>query len=75
MPGCEPACLMPCVPSSPLALEQLNDKIQPPNSSVRVQVGGFKDLNVFAITTHERGQDVHMQARHIHDGAAGWAEA
>ena len=26
------------------------------------QVGGFKDLNVFAITTHERGQDVHMQA-------------
>ena len=27
------------------------------------QVGGFKDLNVFAITTHERGQDVHMQVR------------
>ncbi|PRW33892.1 Pre-mRNA-splicing factor SLU7 [Chlorella sorokiniana] len=26
------------------------------------EVGGFKDLNVFAITTHERGQDVHMQA-------------
>jgi pre-mRNA-processing factor SLU7 len=25
------------------------------------EVGGFKDLNVFAITTHERGQDVHMQ--------------
>lgn len=26
------------------------------------EVAGFKDLNVFAITTHERGQDVHMQA-------------
>lgn len=25
------------------------------------EVAGFKDLNVFAITTHERGQDVHMQ--------------
>jgi pre-mRNA-processing factor SLU7 len=25
------------------------------------EVGGFRDLNVFSITTHERGQDVHMQ--------------
>ena len=25
------------------------------------EVGGFKDLNVFAITTHESGRDVHMQ--------------
>lgn len=33
------------------------------HSCVPLQVGGFKDLNVFAITTHERGQDVHMQAR------------
>lgn len=27
------------------------------------EVGGFRDLNVFSITTHERGQDVHMQVR------------
>ncbi|PSC70199.1 Pre-mRNA-splicing factor SLU7 [Micractinium conductrix] len=26
------------------------------------EVGGFTDLNAFAITTHERGHDVHMQA-------------
>ena len=25
------------------------------------EVGGFRDLNGFSVTTYERGQDVHMQ--------------
>ena len=45
----QPSCVPPTRPLLPPA---------PPSR----QVGGFTDLNVFAITTHERGQDVHMQA-------------